>query len=112
MKEQQLAQSNIDDVVVDDGDDEDNSDEDDDYAIDNDDSDVDTDDDVKTSIDLIIDDIEIQKNAKITEKAFLTGEIVVERSESIVDTTLSRNPSFELQRQVILEAYNNLLLLY
>ena len=103
MREQQLAQSNIDDVVIDDGDDEDNSDEDDDNAIDNDDSDVDTDDDVKTSVDIITDDIEIQKNAKITEKAFLTGEIVVERSvESIVDTTLSRNPSFELQRQVIL----------
>ena len=104
MKEHQLAQSNINNIVIDNGNDDDNSNEDDDdYAIDNDDSDVDSDDDIKTSVNIITDDIEIQKNAKITEKAFLTGEIVVERTvESTVDTTLSRNPSFELQRQVIL----------
>ena len=104
MKEQQLAQSVIDDAATDDVDDEDYGDEDDDYASDNDDIDVDTDDDIKSSVEIMIDDFEIEKNAKITEKAFLTGDIVVERIvESIaVDTTLSRNPSFELQRQVIL----------
>lgn len=95
MKEHQLIQNNIDAFNTDDAEVEDDEN---DYDIDSDDSDVDTD-DIKMSADVIPDDYEVQKNAKITEKAFLTGDIK-SAVESTDDTTLSRNTSFELQRQV------------
>ena len=91
MKEQQLAQSSID------SNDDDNHDKDDDSAIDSKDSDI------KDSADGIPDDYEVQKNVKITEKVFLTGDMDIKSAvKSTGDTTLSRNQSYEVERQVIL----------